>query len=63
MCVSASSTIRFSLKGKGEVHLSGYYNALCMVDSDDEDMSDYDSDDEEGFPDFGVFDNPTSLTF
>lgn len=53
MCVSATSTIRFTLKGKGEVHLSGYFNALCMIDSDDESGSDFESyDEEEGFPDF-----------
>jgi len=41
MCVSSSSNITFSLKGKGTVHLSGYYNALCVVTSESEDSDDY----------------------
>jgi len=30
MCVCASSTIRFNLKGKGSVHLSGYFNTTSL---------------------------------
>jgi len=41
ICASASSTLRFFLKGTGEVHLSGYYNAIVGLSGD----SDFDSDD------------------
>jgi len=50
MCVCASSTIRFNLKGKGSVHLSGYFNTTSLNSGEfDSFDSSYDSSADEDF--------------
>jgi len=52
--IVGGSELEFIVKGKGEIHLSGYVNMRCEVDSDDMDS---DSDDSDGFDIEGPMDS------